>query len=68
MQNYQKNVRILNMDFVFMFDKFKLDEQKQRCIWTSFKFKFGVNSQIPLQRTSFKWNCPHIATIITLQH
>ena len=58
---------ILNMDFVFMFDQFKLGEQKHMFIWTPFKFKFGVNLQIPLQHTSFKWNAQHIATMnITL--
>jgi len=57
------------MDFVFMFDQFKLGEQRQMCIWTSFEFKFGVNLQMPLQPTYFKWNCQHIVTMnTTLQH
>ena len=47
MENYQKNARILNMDIVFMFVQFKLGEQWQMSIWTSFKFKIGVNLQIP---------------------
>ena len=56
------------MDFVFMFDQFKLVEKKQMCIWNYFNFKFEVILQIPLQCTSFKWNCPHITTMnITLQ-
>ena len=57
------------MDFVFMFEQFKLGEQRQMCIWSSFKFRFEVNLQMPLQPTSFKWNCPHNATMnTTLQH
>ena len=56
------------MDFVSMFEQFKLGEQWHKCIWILFKFQFGVNLQIPLQHTSFKWNFQHIATMnITLQ-
>ena len=56
------------MDFTFKFDKFQMGEQRQMCIWTSFKFKFEVNLQIPLQHTSLKWNAQHIGTMnITLQ-
>ena len=50
----------MNMDFVCMFDQFKLGEQRQMCIWHSFEFKFGVNLQMTLQCTSFKWNCQHM--------
>ena len=69
MQNYQKNARIPTMDFVYIFDQLKLGKQWHLYIWNSFKFKFEVILQIPLQPTSFKWNCPHYATMnITLQH
>ena len=68
MKNYHKNARILNMDFVFMVDQIKFGEQWHMSIWILFKFKFGVNLQIPLQHISFKWNAQHIATMkITLQ-
>ena len=50
----------MNMDFVFMFDQFKLDEQCKTFIWLKFKFKFGVILQMTLQHTSFKWFHPHI--------
>ena len=69
MYNYQKNARILNMHFVFMFNHFKMGEQLHMCIWTPFKFKFGDVLQIPLQCTSFKWNDQQIVTMyIILQH
>src|SRR4051812_11977165 len=69
MQNYQKNAKILNMNFVFMFDHFKVGEQWHMCIWIPFKFKFGVNLENPLQCTSFKWKAQHLSTMnITLYH
>ena len=52
-----------------MFDKFKLGEQSQMCIWSSFEFKFEVILQMNLQPTYFKWNFQHIVTMnTTLQH
>ena len=63
MYNYQKNARNVNMDFDFMFDQFKLGEQKHLSIWHYFEFKFGVNFQMTLHSTSFKWNCTNIATM-----
>ena len=57
------------MNLLFMFDLVKLGEQRQICIWSYFEFKFGVNLQMTLQPTSFKWNFPHIVTMnTTLQH
>ena len=61
MQNYQKNARILNIHFVFMFDHFKMGEKWHMCIWNPFEFKFGVELQALLQCTSFKWNVNTLA-------
>src|SRR3954470_13103223 len=53
----------MNIDFVFMFDHFKMGEQWHMCIWILFKFKCGVNLQMTLHSTSLKWNCQHIVTM-----
>ena len=62
MKHYQKNARILNMHFVFMFDHIKMGEQWQ-FIWTLFEFKFGVEFANSLQCTSIKWNWQDINTM-----
>src|ERR1041385_14108 len=60
------------MHFVFMFEHFKMGEQKQTCIWNSFKLKLEFEFAIHLQYTPFKWNClthqKHIHQVSTFNH
>ena len=44
------------MQFVFMFEQVNLGEQREQCIWNSFKFKMKFEFAKSLQYTSFKWN------------
>ena len=44
------------MQSVFMFEQVNLGEQRERCIWNSFKFKLEFEFAIHLQYTPFKWN------------
>ena len=45
------------MQSVFMFEQVNLVEQREQCIWNSFKFKLEFEFAIDLQYTPFKWNC-----------
>ena len=56
MKKYNKNARIMNMQFVFMFDHFKMGEQKQMCIWLNLNLNLKFEFTIQLPYTSFKWN------------
>src|SRR4051812_48698802 len=44
------------MQVVFMFEQVNLGQQREKCIWNSFKFKTEFEFAKPLQYTSFKWN------------
>src|SRR3954468_15871623 len=63
MKNYHKNARIKNMPFVFMFDHFKMGEQKQMCIWLNFNLNLEFEFAIQLQYTSIKMNLPQTSTL-----
>src|SRR4051794_8665314 len=65
MKNYQKNARIKNVQFVFMFDHFKMGEQKQMCIWLNLNLEFEI--AIQLQYTSIKMNFPQTSTLYTME-
>src|SRR3954469_18893188 len=45
------------MQSVFMLEQVNLGEQREQCIWNSFKFKLEFEFAIHLQYTPFKWNC-----------
>src|SRR3954470_23153595 len=45
------------MQFVSMFEQVNLGEQREQCIWNSFKFKLEFEFAIHLQYAPFKWNC-----------
>src|SRR3954463_11180342 len=57
MKNYQKNARIKNMQFVSMFDHFKMGEQKKMCIRLNLNLNLEFEFAIQLQYTSIKMNC-----------
>ena len=63
MKNYQKNARIKNMQFIFMFDHSKMGEQKQMCIWLNLNLNLEFEFAIQLQDTSIKWNLPQTSTL-----
>ena len=60
------------MQFVFMFEQVYLGEQREQCIWNSFKLKFKFEFAMHLQYTSFKWNClthqKHVYQVSTFNH
>src|SRR4051812_11444939 len=68
MKNYQKNARIKNMQFVFMFDHFKMGEQKQMCIWLNLNLNLEFEFASPLQYTSIKLNCQQTSTIYIMDN
>src|SRR3954465_8010111 len=68
MKNYQKNARIMNMQFVFMFDHFKMGEQKQMSIWHNLNLNLEFEFANPLQYTSIKWNCQQTSTIYIMDN
>ena len=43
------------MQSVFIFEQVNLGEQREQCIWNSFKFK--LEFEFAIQYTPFKWNC-----------
>src|SRR4051812_23981890 len=45
------------MQSVVMFEQVYMGEQREKCIWNSFKFKLEFEFAIHLQYTPFKWNC-----------
>ena len=51
------------MQFVFMFDHFKMGEEQQMCIWHILNSNLEFEFANLLQYTSIKWNFPHINTI-----
>ena len=53
----------MNMQFIFMFDHFKMGEQKQMCIWHNLNSNMEFEFVILLQYTSFKWNHQQTSTI-----
>ena len=53
MKNYQKNARIKNMQLVFMFDHFKMGEQKQMCICLN----LNLNLQFNCNALQLSWIC-----------
>ena len=68
MKNYQKNSRIMNMQFVFKFDKFKMGEQKQMCIWLNLNLNLKFEFAIQLQYTSIKLNLPQTSSIYLMDN
>ena len=60
------------MQSFFMFEKVYLGEQREQCIWNSFKFKLKFEFAKPLQYTSFSWNTlthqKHIHQVSTFNH
>src|SRR3954471_17998861 len=55
-----------------MFEQVNLGEQREQCIWNSFKFKLKIEFAIHLQYTSFNWNTlthqKHIHQVSTFNH
>src|SRR4051812_2467113 len=62
MKNYQKNARIKKMQFSFMFDQFKMGEQKKMCICLNLNLNLEFEFANPLQYTSVKLNLPQTST------
>ena len=63
MKNYQKNARINNMQFVFMFDQLLMGEQWQMHIWLIWKPYLEFEFAFQMQYTSIKMNLPQISTL-----
>ena len=63
MKSYYKNARIMNMQFVFMFDHFKMGEQKEMCIMLNLNLNLEFEFAFQMQYTSFKLNVPQTSSI-----
>src|SRR3954469_4021285 len=60
------------MQSVFMLEQVNLGEQREQCIWNSFKFKLEFDFAIHMQYTPFKWNFlthqKHVHQVSTFNH
>ena len=60
------------MQSVFIFEQVNFGEQREQCIWNSFKYKLEFEFAIHLQYTPFKWNClthqKHVHQVSTFNH
>src|SRR4051812_43767521 len=63
MKNYKKNARIKNIQLVFMFNHFKMGEQRKMCIWLN----LNLNLEFELQYTSIKLNLPQTSTLYIME-
>ena len=63
MKNYHTNARIKNMQFVLMFDDFKMGKPKQMCIWLNLNLNLEFELAIQLHYTSIKLNMPQTSTL-----